>query len=213
MRTRNIRVRTQNIEKKNPHALNPSDINLIPEKLTTIHADNSGSLEKPIKPKRIVNSESAQRENIRRHSELCRICRHAHRQEIEHDFVAWVSPAKIAVAYKLSDRSSVYRHANALNLFPKRRRNNRAVLERIMERVDEVKVTASAIVAAALAHSKINARGELIERDENLTFHDLFDRMTSEQLDAYSKHRILPSWFKDEILAAGGRVPEEDTDE
>jgi hypothetical protein len=150
--------------------------------------------------------------HLRRHLTLCRICTHARRQEIEDDFVAWVSPAKIAVDYKLTDRSTMYRHAHALNLFPRRRRNVRAALERIIEHASDIKVNASAVVAAVQALAKINARGELIERDENLTVQNLIDRMTAEELSAYSKRNSLPTWFQDEITAAGGQVPKEDID-
>jgi hypothetical protein len=59
----------------------------------------------------------------------CKICSHIHREEIERDFMSWKSPALIAKNYGLKDRSSVYRHAHALGLFPRRRRNVRAALE------------------------------------------------------------------------------------
>ena len=81
-----------------------------------------------------------------------------------------------------------------------------------MNKLATSKANASAVVAAVQAYAKINARGEWIERDEHLGLHDLFDRMTPEELDAYAKHKTLPSWFQEEIVAAGGRVPEEEDD-
>jgi len=81
--------------------------------------------------------------------------------------VNWESPASLANKYGLADRTSIYRHAHALNLFEKRKRNVRAALERIIEKSGEVEVTASAIVAAIQAYAKINAQGQWVERSEH----------------------------------------------
>src|SRR5882724_13455819 len=82
-----------------------------------------------------------------RHEHGCKICSHKQRHELERDFINWKSPALIAREYGLKDRSSVYRHAHALDLFPKRQRNVRAALERIIERACEVDVNAAAVVS------------------------------------------------------------------
>jgi len=68
--------------------------------------------------------------SLGRHQRNCSVCGHVQREEIEAAFIGWRSPAAIADEYGLADRSSVYRHANALGLFPKRQRNIRAALER-----------------------------------------------------------------------------------
>src|SRR5271157_114426 len=98
-----------------------------------------------------------------RHEHQCRICSHPKRDEIEESFIAWVSPAQIAKKYSVS-RDGVYRHAHVFGLMDKRRRNVRAALERIIERVGEVDVTAAAVVAAVQAYSKSNAMGQWVER-------------------------------------------------
>jgi len=85
------------------------------------------------------------------------VCAHDQREEIEAAFIGWKSPAAIAEEYGLADRASVYRHAHALGLFPKRQRNVRAALEHIIEQATKVDVTASAVVAAIQAYAKINA--------------------------------------------------------
>jgi hypothetical protein len=115
--------------------------------------------------------------SLARHERGCRICAHDHRQEIEEDFIAWKSPAKIAAEHKLRDRASVYRHAHTTNLFPRRAHNVRAALERIIEQADGVPVIAAAVVQAIATYARINARGELIERDEQVNLNDLFDKM------------------------------------
>src|SRR5664279_1149618 len=92
-----------------------------------------------------------ERVNLGRHQRACSVCAHQQREEIEAAFIGWRSPAAIAEEFGLADRTSVYRHAHALGLFPKRQRNIRAALERIIERASEVDVTASAVVAAVQA--------------------------------------------------------------
>lgn len=139
--------------------------------------------------------------NLGRHRRNCSICSHVEREEIEREFVAWRSPAAIAEAYGVTDRTSIYRHAHALGLFPKRQRNVRAALERIIERAGDVDVTASAVVAAVQAYSKINAAGQWIDRTEQVSLNDLFDRMSTEELEQYAQLGTLPKWF--ETASAG----------
>jgi hypothetical protein len=74
------------------------------------------------------------------------VCTHARREEIDLAFVNWISPARIARKYRVS-RDSIYRHAHALSLFDKRRRNVRTALERIIEKAGEVNVGAAASCA------------------------------------------------------------------
>jgi hypothetical protein len=133
--------------------------------------------------------------NRGRHEAECRICRHRQREEIERAFVNWSSPASIAQTYRLRDRSTVYRHAHAFNLFEKRKANIRAALEAIIERAADVEVTASAVVAAIQAYAKINDVGKWIERRETVNLSELFNRMTVDELENYARTGELPGWF------------------
>jgi hypothetical protein len=133
--------------------------------------------------------------SLGRHKRTCSVCRHAERGEIETAFVGWRSSAVIADEFGLADRASVYRHAHALGLFEKRRRNVRAALERIIEKAGEVDVTASAVVAAVQAYAKINAAGEWIDRSETVSMNALFERMSTQELEAYAQTGALPRWF------------------
>lgn len=144
--------------------------------------------------------------NLGRHEAGCRVCSHEHREEIENDFINWRSPAEIAEEHGLKDRSTVYRHAHALDLFRKRQRNVRAALERIIERAGEVEVNASAVVSAVSAYARINASGQWVERSERVDLNHLFERMTAAELDAYARDGQLPDWFNDVIsgVARGG---------
>jgi hypothetical protein len=142
--------------------------------------------------------------NLGRHQRACSVCGHEQREEIESAFIGWRSPAAIAEEFGLADRASVYRHAHALNLFPKRQRNIRAALERIIEKAGEVEVTASAVVAAVQAYAKINAAGEWIDRTETTSMNDLFERMSSQELETYAQTGALPDWFQATIGATAG---------
>ena len=134
--------------------------------------------------------------NLGRHQRNCSVCAHPEREDIEADFIAWRSPAAIAGEYGLADRASVYRHAHAVGLFAKRQRNIRAALERIIERAGEVDVTASSVVAAVQAYAKINAAGQWVDRSEQVSLNDLFDRMSTQELEEYAQSGTLPSWFE-----------------
>src|SRR5580700_9408588 len=138
---------------------------------------------------------------VRRHGQKCMICLHPECKAIERDFLSWRSPVEIAKAYGLADRSTVYRHAHALNLLAKRRRNVRAALERIIEKAGDVEVTAASVVAAVQAYAKINATGQWVERSEHVNLNELFDRMTRAEMETYAKEGTLPAWFEDAIGA------------
>ena len=147
------------------------------------------------KPNAQRERESRQPISQGRHGARCLICAHKEREEIEQSFVAWVSPAKIAEEHGVS-RDGVYRHAHALGLMEKRRRNVRAALERIIEKAGEVEVNAASVVSAVSAYARINSRGEWVERAETVNLTELFQRMTSSELEAYAKTGTLPDWFQ-----------------
>ena len=134
--------------------------------------------------------------NLGRHAAECKICAHLQRDEIERDFINWRSPASITKQYALRNRASVYRHAHALELFPKRQRNVRAALEKIIERAGEVEVNAAAIVSAVSAYARINTAGQWVERSENVDLNQLFDKMSATELDKYARDGELPDWFE-----------------
>jgi hypothetical protein len=104
-----------------------------------------------------------------RHASQCHICAHAEREQIEQDFVNWLSPLRIGEQYAVS-ADGIYRHARALDLMEKRRRNVRAALERIIEKAGEVDVNAAAVVSAVGTYARINNRGEFVERTETVNF-------------------------------------------
>jgi hypothetical protein len=130
-----------------------------------------------------------------RHEHRCTICAHPKREEMEQAFVNWGSPASISKGYGVS-RDALYRHAHALSLLEKRRRNLRAALERIIERAGDVEVSASAVVSAIAAYAKINTAGQWVERSERVNVNELFERMTRDEMEAYAADGTLPAWFQ-----------------
>jgi hypothetical protein len=159
-----------------------------------------------------VKKEPSNPVNIGRHSKNCKICSHPKREEIENDFVNWRSSAEIVKTYRLADRSTLYRHAHAFKLFPKRQRNVRAALETIIEKAGEVEVTAGAVVAAVQAYAKINAQGQWIDRAESVNLNELFERMTEEELEAYAQDGTLPNWFPQGVSATSSNGQESPND-
>lgn len=141
-----------------------------------------------------------------RHEFHCTICSHAQREEIDRAFVNWGKPSRIAKEYSVS-RDSIYRHAHALGLIDKRRRNVRAALERIIEKADDVEVNAAAVVSAVSALARINSQGQWIERTETVSLNALFERMTTEELETYARDGKLPEWFEGTVGATEPNSP------
>ena len=137
--------------------------------------------------------------NLGQHVTRCSICHHPEREAIERDFLDWKSQKTIAKEHKLRDRTAIWRHARALGLYPKRARNLKAALERIIERADSVQVTAAAVVAAIQAYAKINAAGQWVERTETVNLNQLFERMTERELEEYAATGRLPAWFEQTV--------------
>jgi hypothetical protein len=147
------------------------------------------------------NKQTRKLVNVGRHEANCTICAHEKRDEIEREYVAWKSPAAIAAEYALPDRASIYRHVQAFELGAKRARNIRAALERIIEKVGDAEVTASAGVAAIQAYAKINAAGQWVERSESVNLNELFERMSKAELETYARDGKLPGWFTQTVTA------------
>lgn len=140
--------------------------------------------------------------NQGRHEAQCAVCSHPQREELERDWLDWGSTSRIAREYKVS-RDSIYRHAHALGLFPKRQRNIRKALERMIEQAESVEVTAPAVVTAIQAYAKINSRGQWVDRVEGVNLNELFERMTRDELETYARDGTLPAWFQAAAGATG----------
>lgn len=101
--------------------------------------------------------------SLERHRRKCTVCKHDERDAIEEAFLHWISPIFITEEFELPDWSTLYRHAHATGLFAQRRRNIRFALENVIERSDEVEVTAADLVRAVRAYACLSDSGEWLE--------------------------------------------------
>ena len=120
-----------------------------------------------------------------RHSLKCAICNHPDRAAIEFDFLNWRNPGDMVQAYRFRGLSTIYRHAHATGLFTKRRLNLRFAMERIVERVNEVPVTANAVIRAARAVARINDAGEWVDPPSRV----IVTHINSEEVGDPAPHR------------------------
>src|SRR5262245_34277050 len=58
-----------------------------------------------------------------------------------------------------------------------------------------VEVNASAVVSAIQAYAKINDARKWIERRETVNLSELFERMSTTELEEYARSGMLPEWF------------------
>lgn len=117
----------------------------------------------PLAPETHQSPLSPRRPNLARHARKCAICNHPDRNDIEGDFLRWRDPVDIKVHYSLPSRSSVYRHAEFTGLLARRRRNLRGVAERILECVDDAKVSGNTILRAMRIFAHVTEDGQWIE--------------------------------------------------
>ncbi|HXZ13432.1 MAG TPA: hypothetical protein VEG64_13675 [Candidatus Sulfotelmatobacter sp.] len=100
--------------------------------------------------------------HLERHQRLCTICHHPDLEFIEQQFLHWHSPDALAREYDVHKRA-IFRHAHALGLFERRRRNLRFVFESFLERVQYVAPTGNDILRAARAYARVNDLGQWID--------------------------------------------------
>jgi hypothetical protein len=103
------------------------------------------------------------RADLAYHCIRCTICRHPHRATIEHDYLHWHSPERIAREYATFNASAVYRHVQATGLNAQRRRNAIRSLEFIIEKAESIVPTANEIINAVRACCRLNQQGQWIE--------------------------------------------------
>jgi len=98
-----------------------------------------------------------------RHQRKCSICNHPEREAIEQEFIDWGNVGGLAHRYKLPHRSTVYAHAHATGLFPRRSANMRRSLEQIIEQAGNARITADGVIRAIRAYSCLTDDGKWVE--------------------------------------------------
>lgn len=106
--------------------------------------------------------------DLHRHIRRCCICQHPEREAIEEAFIQWRRPGDIRYEFQLPNRSAIYRHAHAFDLFGRRIRCMRFGLENIIEESSHCVVTADSIIRAVRAHSSLDENGRWVEPPRKL---------------------------------------------
>ena len=138
--------------------------------------------------------------NLGRHQAQCTICSSPYRQAIEEAFVDWGSPYLIGKRYDVS-RDAQYRHAHAFDLFSKRQRNIRMLLEKVIERVDNMPLEGPQIVSVIQTYVKLYSSGQGPAQAQGTNPKALLERMSKDERDAFARDGSLPGWFSREIGA------------
>ena len=115
-------------------------------------------------------------------------------------FLDYVHPDHIKYVIGVS-HDALYRHAHALGLFSKRKKNILRVLERIMERVDVASLTASAVVSAVIAHATLSGWGQGAETAQGVDPKAWHQRMSQAEREAFARDGSLPDWLSEEADA------------
>jgi hypothetical protein len=100
--------------------------------------------------------------SFERHRRKCAVCQHPERETIEDYFIHWFRPGWIASHFELSE-DSLDRHIFATGLYAVRSSRVRFALDHIIERVNQAPVTASSVVEAVRAYTRIDDRGRWAE--------------------------------------------------
>lgn len=98
---------------------------------------------------------------ITHHERLCLVCRNPLREAIEEEFIHWHSVRDISEGYQIHPRT-IYRHAKAVNLYDKRDRNLRFALGHIIQRAQDVRITADSVIRAVHHFARINRDGQWV---------------------------------------------------
>lgn len=130
--------------------------------------------------------------DLARHSRDCRLCAHSERGAIEAEFINWKPLSKIAKHYGLH-RKTLYAHGHATGLFEARRKNIAGALEAFIERTAlTVRGSGASFVSACVALSKLNEKGQTVERLA-VSRSGLFQDFTIGELEDFARNGVLPA--------------------
>ena len=101
--------------------------------------------------------------DLSQHRRRCAVCKHPEREAIEEAFIQWRNVIGIATDFGLPNRYSVYRHAHAFGLFPRRDAGVRFALGYLIEEAECVQPNASDVVNAVRAYAHLDGSGRWIE--------------------------------------------------
>ena len=109
--------------------------------------------------RQLLESRIATIPDFERHSRKCQVCHSRYVEEIEEAYYNWSSAQWIINVFNISYDDAVYRHARAIGLDLRRRKNVAIAVEKLIEKVDEVTVTSSTVLRAVRALSCLTPDG------------------------------------------------------
>src|SRR6185437_5025176 len=109
--------------------------------------------------RQLLESRIATIPDFERHSRKCQVCHSRYVEEIEEAYYNWSSAQWIINVFNISYDDAVYRHARAIGLDLRRRKNVAIAVEKLIEKVDEVTVTSSTVLRAVRALSCLTTDG------------------------------------------------------
>jgi predicted DNA-binding protein YlxM (UPF0122 family) len=131
--------------------------------------------------------------SLGRHRAQCSICSHPNCDQIEEQWLDWVSPERTADIFKVS-RFAIYRHCRALNLFVKRRKNRMRIYERMAERADVTELSSASVLAAVKIYDTWASRMESAPV-QSADPRRLLEKMSLEERERFVRDGSLPEWF------------------
>jgi hypothetical protein len=107
--------------------------------------------------------------DLDRHRRKCQICNHPNRELIEEAFIRWYPNRWTMRVYNL-EPEPFYRHAQAMDLYTKRRNNVRASLEHVIERGVETEVNGDTFLRAIRAYVCLTDDNQWVEPTSHVVF-------------------------------------------
>jgi hypothetical protein len=132
--------------------------------------------------------------SLERHQRKCTICFHPDCAAMEELFLHWHNPWNIAAGFKVSARS-LYRHVHATGLYAARQDSLRPVLDRLLERVEDAKISGDCIIRALRAYSCLGSDNKWTEPPARVIFSSqplLASAGAAAPIEATPKRRHLP---------------------
>jgi hypothetical protein len=129
------------------------------------------------------------------HAQQCSICRSPDRERVESDYVSWVAASKICKRYRIKSRTTLYRHVQALALTERRDTNIKGFLRSVIDRGQNVKLTATAVMQAVVILTKLDSDNRWVDISQRRVTHPLFERMSPKELLTLAKDGVFPAWM------------------
>jgi len=132
------------------------------------------------------------------HAQQCQICKSSDRERVESDYVSWVAASKICKRYRIKSRTTLYRHVQALALTERRDTNIKGFLRSVIDRGQNVKLTATTVMQAVVMLTKLDADirtdNRWVDVSQRSVMPRLFERMSRSELLTLAKDGVFPAW-------------------